>query len=182
MSRETNEEVVIYFKTVTMNLFTIVQLIFETITSLAKPKASLEAYFSISQLPCTVNSSKPVISPSLFSFFFFGNMIRSNRYSWGTVDIHVGNSADSYGGRNTTIKLKLTESRNYISIIKLIKGGYVLSWGPSIRWNLIVEEILSKSFREFSDTDQFFVVVSLNTITKQFPTISNSNYHSNCRT
>ena len=182
MSRETNEGVMMHFKTIAMNLLTIVHLLVKPITSLAKPKASLEAYFSIRQPPWTVTYSKPVISPSLFSFFFFGNMLRSNRYSWGTVESHVGNSDDSCGGRNTTRKLKCTEGRKCISIIDIIRGRYVLCCGPSIRWEVIVEAILSKLFRELSDTDQFVIVVSLKPITKQFPTISNSHSHSKCRT
>ena len=90
MSRETNEGVMMNFKTITVNLLTIVHPLVEPITSLAKPKAYLEASFSIRQLPWTVASTKPVVSPSLFSFFFFRNMLRSNRYSWGTVESHVG--------------------------------------------------------------------------------------------
>ena len=183
MSRETNEWVMMHCKTVTMNMSTIVHpLIVETITSVAKPKASLEASISIRQLPWTVTSSKPVISPSLFIFFFFGNMLRSNGYWWGTVKSHVVNSADCNGWRNTTGKIKCTESRKCISIIDLIKARYVICWGPSIRWKRIVGAILSKSFQEFSDTDQFFIVVSLNSTTKKFPIISNDYYHSNCRT
>ena len=183
MPRETNEWVMMYFKTITMNLLTIVHpFLVETITSVAKPKAYLEAYISIRKLPWTVTSSKPGIYSSQFSFLFFGKMLRSNRYSWGTVLSHVGNSADSCRWRNTTIKLKCTASRNCIFIIDLINGGYVLCWDPSIRWEFIVEAILSKSFLEFSDTNQFFIVVSLNPITKQFPTISNSHSHSNCFT
>ena len=68
------------FKTITTNLMTVVHLIVEPITFLAKPKAYLEASISIRQLPGTVTSSKPVISPSLFSFLFFGNILRHNRY------------------------------------------------------------------------------------------------------
>ena len=45
MTREANEGVMMYFKTITMNLLTIVHPLVEPITSLAKPKASLEAYF-----------------------------------------------------------------------------------------------------------------------------------------
>ena len=45
MSRNTNEGVMINFKTITMNLFTIVYPLVEPITSLAKPKASLGASF-----------------------------------------------------------------------------------------------------------------------------------------
>ena len=66
-----------YFKTITAKLATIVRLRVEPITSLAKSKASLEAYLFIIQPPWTVNSSKLVISPSLSSLFSFGNMLRS---------------------------------------------------------------------------------------------------------
>ena len=41
MSREMNEGVMMYFKTIMMNLLTIVHLLVESITSLAKPKALL---------------------------------------------------------------------------------------------------------------------------------------------
>ena len=126
MSGETNEGVMMHFKKITMNLLTIVHPLVEPITSLAKPKASLEASIYIRQIPWTVTSTKPFLSPSLFSFFFFGNMLRSNRYSWGTVLSHVGNNADSCGGRNTTRKLKCMANRKCISIIDLINGGYVL--------------------------------------------------------
>ena len=181
MSRETNEGVMMRFKTITANLSTILHLLVEPITSLEKQKAYLEESISIRK-PWTVNSSKPVISPSMFRFFFFGNMLRSNGYRWSTVESHVINSADRCGGRNKTGKMKCMVSRNCISIIYLIKGRYVLCWGHSIRWKRMVEEILSKSFREFSYTDQFVIVVSINPTTKQFPTINNSHYHINCRT
>ena len=78
------------FKTITTNLSTIVHLIVEPITSLVKPKACLDASIFISQLPLTVSSSKPVISPSLLSFLFFCNIPKSNRYWWGNVESHVG--------------------------------------------------------------------------------------------
>ena len=177
-----NKGVVMRLKTITTNLLTIVHLLVETITSLAKPKASLEESVSIRKIPWTVTSSKPVISPSLFSFLFFGNMMRSNRYWWSTVESHVGNSADRCGGRNTTGKMKCTASRNFISVIDIVKGRYVIFLGPSIRWKRVVEAILRKSLWELSDTDQFFIVVSLNKISKQFPTISNSHSHRNCFT
>ena len=167
------------FKTITMNLSIILHLLVEPITYIEKPKASMEASISIRKLTWTVTSSNPVIYPSLYSFLFFGYMLISNRYLWGTVESHVVNSADRCGGRNTTGKMKWTESRNCISIIDLIKGRYVICWVPSIIWKIIVEEILSKSFREFSDTDQFVIVLSLNPITKQFPKISNSHSHRN---
>ena len=146
MSRETNEEFMMRFQTITMNFSTLVHILVESITPLAQPKAYLEAYISVIQLPLTVTSSKPVISTSLFSFFFFGNMLRYNRYSWGTVESHVWNSADRCRGIKTTGKMMCMTSRNCISIIYLIKGRYVLCWGTSIRWKIIVEAILGKSF------------------------------------
>ena len=182
MSRETNEGVMMHFKTITMNLLTIVHLPVEPITPLVKPKDSMGLYISIMQNSWTVTSSKPVISPSLFRFFFFGNMLRYNRYSWGTVKSHVGNSADSCEWKNRSRKMKCMASRNYIFIINLIKARYVLCWGSYIKWKSIVEAILSKSFLELSDTDKFFILVSLNPIMKQFSTISNVNSHSNCCT
>ena len=90
MPRETNKGVMMHFKTIQMNLLTILHPLVEPITSLARPKASLEASFYIRQLTWTVTSSKPVVSPSLFSFFFFGNMLISNRYSWGTFESFFG--------------------------------------------------------------------------------------------
>ena len=133
MSREKNKGVMMRFKTITANLSTILHLLVEPITSLEKQKAYLEESISIRK-PWTVTSSKPVISPYMFRFFFFGNMLRSNGYRWSTVESHVINSADRCGGINTTGKMKCMVSRNCISIIYLIKGRYVLCWGPSIRW------------------------------------------------
>ena len=130
MSREKNKGVMIHLKTITTNLSTIVHILVEPITSLAKTKASPEVYFSIRQLTWAVTYSKPVVSPSLFSFFFFVNMLISNRYLWGTVESHVGNSAYRWRGINTTGKMKCTSSRNWISIIKLIKGRYIISGIP----------------------------------------------------
>ena len=176
MSRETNGWVMMHCKTVTINMLTIVHpFIVETTTSVAKPKASLWASLSVRQIPWTVTSSKPVISSSQLGFLFFGIM-------WGTALSQVRNSAESSGGRNRSRKLKWTASRNCIFIIDFIKERYVLCRVPTIRLEVIVEAILSKSFREFSDIGWFVVVRSLNPITKYFPTIGNSHSHSNCRT
>ena len=90
MSREKNKGVIICFKIFTRNLYTIVHLLVEPIISQAKPKASMEAYISIMWLLRTVTSCMPVISPYLFSFFFSGNILRSNRNWWGTIEIHAG--------------------------------------------------------------------------------------------
>ena len=74
-------------------------LLVEPITYLVKPKAYLEAYISIRKIPLKLTSSKTIISPSLFSFLFFGKMR-------GTALSQVGNSADSCGGINISRKLK----------------------------------------------------------------------------
>ena len=147
MSRDTKEGVMMRFKTITTNLSTIVHLLVEPITSPVKPKASLEASIYIRQLPWTINYSKLVMSPSLFSVLFFGNMLRSKRYWWGTIESHVGISTDHCGGRYTTGKIKCTTTRNFIYINDLIKGRCVLWWGPSIRRKRIIEAILSKLFQ-----------------------------------
>ena len=140
------------FKKITANLSKIVCLIVEPITYLAEPKDSPEASLYISQTTWTITSSKPVIYPSLSSFLYFGNMMISNGYWWSTVESYVVNSSVCCRGINTTGKMKLTESRNFNSIINLIKGRYVICWSNNIGWKSIVEAILSKSFREFSDT------------------------------
>ena len=51
MSTETNEGVMMRFKTIMTNLSTIVHLLVEPITSLGKPKASLEEYIYVRQIP-----------------------------------------------------------------------------------------------------------------------------------
>ena len=51
MSRETNEGVMMRCKIISAKLLTIVGLLVEPRTSLAKPKASLEASLSIRQAP-----------------------------------------------------------------------------------------------------------------------------------
>ena len=147
MSREMNEGVIMHFKTITTKLSTIVHLFVEPIISLAKTKASLDASIYIRELPRTGTFINPVMSPSLFIFFSSGNILISNRYWWGTVESYVGNIDDCCGRRNTTEKMKCTASRNCISVIDLIKGGYVICWGPSINWKSIVEAILSKSLQ-----------------------------------
>ena len=147
MLREMNEGVIMNFKTITMNLLTILHPLVEPITSLAKLKDYLEAYIYVSQIPWTVNSINPVIYTSLFSFFFFVSMLISNGYWWITLLSYFGNSYGLCRGRNTTGEMKCTTSRNCLSIIDLINERYVLLQGTSISFKRIVEEILSKSFR-----------------------------------
>ena len=146
MARETNKGVMTCCKTIMANLSTIVRLLFEAITSLAKPKDSLEASLHISQTTWTLTSSNTFISPSLSRLFSFGIILRYNRYWWSTVLSYIGNSAGRCGGKNTTGKMKCTESRNFVSVIDIIKGRYVIFRDPNIRWKMIVEAMLSKSF------------------------------------
>ena len=100
MSRETNEGSMMCCKTIKANVLTIVRLLVEPITSLAKPKAYLESYISIMQTLWTVTSINHVIYPSFSSFFSFWNMLISNRYWWSAVLGSVGNSSGRCGGRN----------------------------------------------------------------------------------
>ena len=130
-------------RTITANLLTKVRHLVEFIKYLAKPKASLEAYISISQTTQTLTSSKTVISSSIYSVFYFGSILRSNRYLWSTVLSYVGNSAGRCGGIKTNVKTKYIENRKCLSIIELIKGGYVLCRGLSIQWKRIVAAIES---------------------------------------
>ena len=57
MSRVVNKGVVMHFKASTANLLTVVGLLVEPITSVAKPKGYLEAYLSIIQPHITVTFS-----------------------------------------------------------------------------------------------------------------------------
>ena len=130
MSRETHKVVMMRSKIITANLLKIVGLLVEHITSIAKPKASLERYLSLKKTPWKVSSSKPVISPSLSSFFSFGSMLRSNSisnwsigYWWSTVESYVGNSSGHCRRRNTTGTMKCIESSNCLYFINLINGG-----------------------------------------------------------
>ena len=140
MSRETNEGVIMRCKTIMAKFSKIVHLLGEPITSLAKPKAYIEAYISIRQPPWILTSSNPFIYPSLSILFYFINMLISNRYWWSTVLSYVGNISGRCRVRDTTRKMNFTASRNCISIINLIKGGYVLCWGPNIRWKVLLKK------------------------------------------
>ena len=75
MSRKTNERVMMRYKTNTANLLTILGLLVEHVTSLAKPKASIEAYIAIRKTYYIVTSIKPVIYPSVSRLFSFRSML-----------------------------------------------------------------------------------------------------------
>ena len=81
MSMVMEEGVVMHCKSVMSNLLTVLVLLFEPSTDIAKPKFYLEAYLYIRQPPITVTSRNPVISHSLYSFFFFSIMMRYNSRS-----------------------------------------------------------------------------------------------------
>ena len=51
MSRKKNEEVMMRCKKITANLLIIADILVEPITSIVKPKGSLEAYLYISEPP-----------------------------------------------------------------------------------------------------------------------------------
>ena len=139
MLRDKNEEVMICCKTITSNFLTIVRLLVEPSTSLSKPKASLEASLYIRQPPLTLTSSKTAISPSIYIFFSFVNILISNRYWWSTVSSYVGNSAGRCGGRNRTGKINYMADRNCLPILDLNKGRYSIFRGTSLGFKSIVE-------------------------------------------
>ena len=167
-----NEVVKMRYKSVTANLLTVVGILVEPSAAIENPKVSLETSSSIRQHPITVNSSSPIISPSLYSSFFSSSMLRSNSRShrsigwrWSPVESYVGNIADLCGMRSRTGKMKCMASRNCTPLINLIKGRYVIFRGPSISWKIIVEAIKSTLFQQLSDTNWFVIVIYINPIT-----------------
>ena len=174
-------------KAVIANFFAVLVLLVKPSIYIENQKGSLEAYLSIMWPPIIVASSSPVIPPSLPSSFFFSSMPRSNSrrhqiigWQWITVESYVINSSDLCRMRITTGKMKCMSSRNFLSVIDLIKERYVIFWSPSISWKRIIEAIRRKLFREFSDTNQFLIVISLNPIRKSFPKNINSHCYSYC--
>ena len=63
------------------NMLTVVGLIVQPSTAIAKPKDSLEAYIFICKTTVKGTSSNTVISTSLYIFFSFSNILRSNSIS-----------------------------------------------------------------------------------------------------
>ena len=101
---------------------------------------------------------------------------------WSTVHSEVVKSPDFCGTIIITVNIYCTASRNFLSIIYLIKERFVLFRSPSISWKFIVEAIKSKLIQKLYNTNQFVIVVSLNPITKCFPSVINNHFHSKCRT
>ena len=106
-----NDEVKTHCRSVTDNIFTVVVLLLEISTSIAKPKVYLEAYPAIRQPSVTVTSNSPVIYSSLFRSLFFNIMMKTNvrflqsrRWKWSTVDSEVRNIAALFGTRSGTEK------------------------------------------------------------------------------
>ena len=81
ISRVTNKGVMMCFKAVTSNFLTLVGRFVEPSTAIENPKRFLEANISIRKSPIKLTSSNMAISPSLYSFFFFSFMLRSNSRS-----------------------------------------------------------------------------------------------------
>ena len=78
MSTLMNEGVEIHCKSVTAQVFTVVGLIVEIGTAIAKSRGFLEANHSIRLSSVTVTSTSPVIYYSLFSSFFLLSTLQSH--------------------------------------------------------------------------------------------------------
>ena len=70
-----NEVVEMHFKSFMTNFFTVVGLLVEISTSIAKPKGYFEAYPYTSQPPITVTSKSPSF---ILRYLFFGIIMRTN--------------------------------------------------------------------------------------------------------
>ena len=139
MSTVMNKGVNMSYKYVTEKLFTVVGLLVEPITAIGK-KGSLQEYISIRYYYLAVTYSITVIPPALTRSLFYISTMRLNSRSHkirdirrSTVESEVANSADLCLTRIRTGKIKCTESRNCLSIIKLIKKKYVIFQIPNIR-------------------------------------------------
>ena len=139
MSSVMKKEVNTRCKSVRANLFTVVCLIDWPSIDIVKPKSSLEAYLYISYASLILTSTSPVIPPSLPISLFYRSMLKTNSrifqsigWWWSTIDIEVVNSPDFWIKRSRTKKMNNTVSRNYFSVINLIKENNVLCWSPSI--------------------------------------------------
>ena len=128
MSTAINKGIKMRCKSVTANFFTVVGLLVENITAIAKPKGYLEAFLSIGQPLITVTYSSPVITPSLPSSFFFSSMLRSNSkihrsigLQWSNVESYVVNITDLCVTRVRTEKINCAAIIKYLSIVDLIK-------------------------------------------------------------
>ena len=172
-----NESVKMRYKSVRVKLFTVVGILVEPIiTAIVNPKVFIEASLSMVQPTIKVTAKIPVIPSSVPGSLFFRSILISSCRShwrrglrWITVESYFRNSTDLCGTMIITVKLKFPACINYISIVDLINGRYFLCRSPSISWKHIVEATNSKSFQEFSDTNLFAIVISLNPITKYFP-------------
>ena len=140
--------------TITSNLLTVVRLLVKISTSIENPKGYFEEYLSTRQNPLKLTSSKPVIYPSLSSFFSFRSMLRFHSrshqiigYWWITVEKYFINIAYLYGNRKINLRMKCTATRKHLSFLYLIKERYFLCRGPSIIWKNIVEAIYIKSLQ-----------------------------------
>ena len=131
MSTVINEGVNMSRKAVTTQTFIAVGLIFEVSKTISKPKGYIEASNSIRKPSVTVTSNSPVIYSSLFSYFFFSSLLKTkSRYhksrvcQWSTFESEFRNWYSLCRPRDVAGKMNRTASRNYLSIIDLIKERY----------------------------------------------------------
>ena len=148
ISKGTNKGFMMCHKTITANLLTMVGLLVEHITPLAKRKDYIEALLSISRHTWKVTYSKSVIFTFLSSFFSFSSILISKIYRWRTVLSYIVISDGRCGGRNSTEKMKCTTIRNCLYIIDLIKGGVVFF---SVVEIAVEKWLLKKYWASFSE-------------------------------
>ena len=161
MPRETNEGVMMHCKTITADFLTIVGLLVEPITPIAKTKDSPEAYISISKPPWTVTYIKPVIYPYLCSFLSFRSMLRSNGrshrsmwYWWSIFESYVISCDGPCGRRNRTVKL-IVQQLETVSPLSISSRGGMLSFGVPVS----VEKWLLKQSRA-SRPDNYLITIN----------------------
>ena len=91
-------------------------------------------------------------------------------------------NADIWIARRRTEIVGALTGRHSAFVIYFIKVRYVLFRNPCVCCEIIIESINSYLFQELPNADKLVVVVPLNPIGKQFPTIINSHPHSNSST
>ena len=127
-----------------------------------------------------VTTSPPIIPPSLQ--FNFLRRLMANSSSRRSSDCDIRYRADIWTARRRTGIVESPIGIHSAFIINVIKGRYVLLRHPSVCCKSIIEAISCNSFRELPDADKIVVVVPLNPIAKQFPTISNHHPNRNIST
>ena len=102
-----------------------------------------------------------------------------NISSWISSDCCIRYCADLLIARIRTGIVEDPSGRHSALVINFIKGRYVLFRRLCVCCEIIIEAIISYSFQELPDADKLVVLVPLDPIAKQFPTIINCRPHSN---